>query len=146
MQWWRIRLPGQETKRHRFSPWVRKIPGVGNGNPPQYSYLENSMDRGAWRATVHEVAESDTTKHTHSPAKYCVKFFLYYLYNPHQNFFKRRRGTKTQNQHLCTHIGSEWWSQDVKLGIWLQRALFLTFGLYCIADIVNNKPILQLLR
>ena len=35
-----------------------KSPGEGNGNPLQYSYLESSMDRGAWRATVHGVAKS----------------------------------------------------------------------------------------
>ena len=34
--------------------------GGGNGNPLQYSGLENSMDRGAWRATVHGVAKSWT--------------------------------------------------------------------------------------
>ena len=34
--------------------------GIGNGNPPQYSCLENSMDRGAWQATVHGVAKSWT--------------------------------------------------------------------------------------
>ena len=33
-------------------------PGAGNGNPPQYSCLENSMYRGAWQATVHRVKES----------------------------------------------------------------------------------------
>ena len=32
-----------------------RSPGVGNGNPLQYSCLENSMDRGAWQATVHGV-------------------------------------------------------------------------------------------
>ena len=36
------------------------IPGEGNGNPLQYSCLENPMDRGAWRATVHGVAMSRT--------------------------------------------------------------------------------------
>ena len=36
------------------------IPGVGNGNPLQYSCLENSMDRGAWWAAVHRVAKSWT--------------------------------------------------------------------------------------
>ena len=34
--------------------------GGGHGNPLQYSYLENPMDRGAWRATVHRVAKSQT--------------------------------------------------------------------------------------
>jgi len=34
--------------------------GEGNGNPLQYSCLENPMDRGAWQATVHGVAKSPT--------------------------------------------------------------------------------------
>ena len=37
-------------------------PGEGNGNPLQYSCLENSTDRGAWQAAVHGNAESDTTE------------------------------------------------------------------------------------
>ena len=36
--------------------------GGGNGNPLQYSCLENPMDRGAWHPTVHRVMESDTTE------------------------------------------------------------------------------------
>ena len=39
-------------------PRSRRSPGKGNGNPFQYSCLENFMDRGAWQATVHGVAES----------------------------------------------------------------------------------------
>ena len=35
-----------------------RSPGEGNGNPLQYSRLENPMDRGAWRATVHGVIEN----------------------------------------------------------------------------------------
>ena len=35
-------------------------PAEGNGNPLQYSCLDNLMDRGAWRATVHEVTKSKT--------------------------------------------------------------------------------------
>ena len=38
-------------------PGSGRCPGGGNGNPLQYSCLGNPMDRGAWRATVHEVAE-----------------------------------------------------------------------------------------
>ena len=36
----------------------REDPGGGNGNPLQYSCLENPMDRGAWQATAHGVAKS----------------------------------------------------------------------------------------
>ena len=39
-------------------PRLRRSPEEGNGNPPQYSCLENSTDRGAWRATVHGVDKS----------------------------------------------------------------------------------------
>ena len=42
-------IPGSETP-----------PGGGHGNPLQYSCLENPMDRGAWWATVHRVAKSQT--------------------------------------------------------------------------------------
>ena len=45
-------------------PGSGRSPGGGNGNPLQYSCLENSMDRGTWWATV----ESNTTEHTHMHA------------------------------------------------------------------------------
>ena len=41
-------------------PGLGKSPRGGNGNPLQCSCLENSMDRGAWQATVHEVEKSRT--------------------------------------------------------------------------------------
>ena len=42
-------------------PGLGRSPRKGNGNPVQYSCLKNPLDRGAWWATVHVVAESDTT-------------------------------------------------------------------------------------
>ena len=49
-------------------PRSGRSPGVGNGNPVQYSHLENPMDRGAWWAIVPGVAKSwipAVTKHAH---------------------------------------------------------------------------------
>ena len=39
-------------------PGSGRSPGEGNGNPLQYSYLGNPMDRGAWQAAVHGIAKS----------------------------------------------------------------------------------------
>ena len=41
-------------------PGLGRSPGGGHGNPLHYSSLENPMDRGAWQATVHSVAQSET--------------------------------------------------------------------------------------
>ena len=50
------RNPGDAS----LTPGLGQSPGVGNGNPLQYSCLENFMDRGAWPAVVHGVAKSQT--------------------------------------------------------------------------------------
>ena len=42
-------------------PGSERFPGGGNGNPLQYSCLQNPMDRGVWQAPVHGVTELDTT-------------------------------------------------------------------------------------
>ena len=47
-------------------PGLGRFPGEGNGYPVQYSCLENSMERGAWWATVHGAAKSWTQLSTHT--------------------------------------------------------------------------------
>jgi len=42
------------------TPESGKSPEEGHGNPLQYSFMENSTDRGAWQATVHGIAKSQT--------------------------------------------------------------------------------------
>ena len=60
LPWW---LSGKEhacqCRRHRFNSWVGKVPWRRKWQPTPVFFLENPMDRGAWGATVHGVAESD---------------------------------------------------------------------------------------
>ena len=51
-------------------PGLGRSPAIGNGNLLQYSCLENSMDRGVWRATVHGIAKSRTQMSTHTERLY----------------------------------------------------------------------------
>ena len=70
--WWlRQSRIGLQCKRPRFDPWVRKILWRRNGNPLQHSCLENSMDRGARRATVHGVTKSQTRLSDWARTLYC---------------------------------------------------------------------------
>ena len=55
-------LPANPGDGGSIPEWGRPR-GAGHGNPLQYSFLENPTDRGAWRATVHGIAELDTTEH-----------------------------------------------------------------------------------
>ena len=69
------------------TPGMGRSPGGGNGNPLQDSCWENPMDRGAWRATVHGVAErldcapEHTHTHTHTHAYTAFCFSIHRLMN-----------------------------------------------------------------
>ena len=56
-------LPANAGGDMGLIPGLERSPGGGNGNPLQYFYLENSIDRGGWQAVVHGVA---MTEHTFS--------------------------------------------------------------------------------
>ena len=75
LRWSRMCL---QCRRPGLIPESGRFPGGGNGYPPKYCCLENSMDRGAWWTTVHGVVESDTTEwlvrshtHTHTLFLFC---------------------------------------------------------------------------
>ena len=53
-----------DTRDSGLIPGSARSPGEGNGNPLQYSCLENLRDRGAWQALACGVTESDMTEHT----------------------------------------------------------------------------------
>ena len=72
---------GGEAGDEGSVPGLGRSPGEGYGHPLQYSCLGNPMDGGAWLATVHEVAESDTTEQAHVhelPGRFFSKFFWVY--------------------------------------------------------------------
>ena len=56
-----------------------RSPGEGNGNPFQYSCLENPLDRGAWQATVHGVTKSQTrlSMHAHTHIYAHTNIYMY---------------------------------------------------------------------
>ena len=53
-----VNLRDRNVRKTGLIPAWGRFPGRGLGNPLQYSCLDNPIDRGAWRATVHEVARS----------------------------------------------------------------------------------------
>ena len=69
-------------------PGLGRPPGEGNGNPLQYSCLENSMDRGAWQARVHRVERVRhdlSCMHTHTHTIYIT---LKCIYKQHNKIFQ----------------------------------------------------------
>ena len=62
-------------------PRLGRSPGEGNGNPLRYSYLDNSMDKGVWRATVHGVREESDTTEPLTPHFLPVSDLTFHIHN-----------------------------------------------------------------
>ena len=72
-QWSRICLQCRKrAKDAGLIPRSGRLPGEGNGNRLQYSYLGNPMDRGAWQAIVHGVAKGGKRLNMHTRRHKCI--------------------------------------------------------------------------
>ena len=63
----------RSCKGYGFHPWSGRSPGVGNGNPLQYSCLRSPMDGGVRQSTVHGAAKSQAQLSTITNWAYCAK-------------------------------------------------------------------------
>ena len=59
-----VKNPLADVRDGGSIPGSGRSPGGGDGDPLQYSCLEDPLDKGSWRATVHRVTESDTAETT----------------------------------------------------------------------------------
>ena len=103
-------------KRHKFDPWIGKIPWRRKWQPTPVSCLENSMDSGAWWATVHGVTKSQTwlsaLTHTYTHTlPYCSAISLLGIYS-------------LRNKNWCSH------KTCTQMFIVAYIILFILFGYY----------------
>ena len=94
------------------NPGSGRSSGEGNGYPLQYSCLENPMNRGAWWATVHEAAESDTTGQPTLPhftfnislSGYTTILFIHLLIDIYLGCFQCLAISNKAAIYICVHI------------------------------------------
>ena len=71
-RWNQLEINARDARDTALIPGLGRSPGGEHGNPLQYSCLENPIDGGDWRTTVHGVGESDTTEATQHICPYYV--------------------------------------------------------------------------
>ena len=104
---------GGDARDEGSIPGWGRSPEVGNGNPLQYSCLENSMDRGAWRATVHGASKYRTQltnwAHTCPWFKANLKGRLEQaLHTRLKHSFPVRRSIRLTPPAACLRSGESW--------------------------------------
>ena len=83
----------RRCKMRGFDPWVRKIPWNKKWHATPVFSLENSMERGAWWATVHGVTKSQTllSTHTHIHTRYLQQSFpIFHVRIPWGYYLKKK--------------------------------------------------------
>ena len=127
--WWRCTMGNWNFSLHALHnlQYYTVYFGEGNGNPFQYSCLENCMDWGAWWATVHGLAELDTTEQLH---------YLFY------NQIKSNSADPDRHSHICLKTWIYFRPTNVDSGVhlkndWRSMQLFFCFlffnYLFCFA-------------
>ena len=104
------------------TPGLGRLPGGSHCNPLQYSCLENPMDRGAWRAIVYRVAESDTTEAVDRACPHTILSFCCYVFRQGSHTFKLWQS----KIHFSGFHGQYW-----KLTLRNQAKTHETFKLFC---------------
>ena len=85
-------------------PGSRRSPGEENGNPLQYSCLENSMDRGAWQATDHGVTELDITEHLNNNGEWLCMALDRHFTSFHHHFTSKKNKTRQNKRQSLEWI------------------------------------------
>ena len=101
----------RRCKKWGFNPWVRKIPWRRKCNPLQYSCLENSMNRGGWRATIHGVAKSQRWLSNWAPMHHLTLIRMAIIKKSRNRKCWRGRGEK--GNLLCS-----WWECKLVKLLW----------------------------
>ena len=102
------KLPAEKSVQETKETWVwsgsGRFPGGEKGNPFQYSWLENPMNRGAWQTTVHGVAKSWTWKSEWAHVLWVVSLYTYIGPQLLQTVHGSRWVKSRIKQDICWHI------------------------------------------
>ena len=113
-------------------PGLGRSPGEGNGYPLQYSCLDNPMDRGAWRLTVHRVTKQlDMTERL---TESVLTFYVLKMIT--KSIIKNKRVIPSDEDHSVPY-GKIYWRENVQ---WVFRVMHLLNLITKIAHIPTQNP------